>query len=383
MELPDWNPGPPGLYLHIPFCLKKCGYCSFYSVEDLSAMPAILAALSKEMAIYSGKFDRFDTLYIGGGTPSLLDLNDLEKLLLTIDSLFPFTPDREFTVEVNPSDVDPAYFAALRSLGVNRLNIGVQSFDDRILSYLGRRHNSIEAGAAVTAAQEAGFDNIGLDLIYSIPGQDLSVWIDTLNRALTFEVAHLSCYQLTMEKGTPLSDRLKNGGELLPSEGLQRDFFMETSELLESAGYIHYEVSNFARGLHRISRHNRKYWNHSPYLGLGPSAHSFHSGIRWWNHRSVARYIAEIEAGKMPVESSEQLTREQLRLEALFLGLRTSQGIHLADFTFRFQCDLVAEKKEGIEKLSEDGLVTIEQGILRPTRSGLAVADGIASLLYI
>ena len=382
MELPDWNPGPPGLYLHIPFCRKKCGYCSFYSIETLADLPAILAALPKEMVLYGGKFARFDTLYIGGGTPSLLDPAALGNLFAAIDRSFPFSPDREVTIEVNPSDIDPVYLSALRMFGVNRLNIGVQSFDDRILSFLGRRHNGAQARTAVLAAQEAGFDNLGVDLIYGIPGQELSSWIDTLAAALSLDIAHLSCYQLTLDQGTPLRGSLVKTDALLPSEGLQRAFFMETSELLEAAGYIHYEVSNFARGPQRVSRHNSKYWNHSPYLGLGPSAHSFQGGRRWWNQRSVGRYIAEIEAGCDPVESSEELTPEQLRLETLFLGLRTGRGIRLADFSSRFQCSLLEEKKETIEKLAEEGLVVVEQGTIRPTRAGLAVADGMASLLY-
>ncbi|MBN1613720.1 MAG: radical SAM family heme chaperone HemW [Deltaproteobacteria bacterium] len=383
MELPDWNPGPPGLYIHVPFCRSKCGYCSFYSVDTLHDLPSFLEDLPKEMSLYEAQFEPFDTLYIGGGTPSLIKTDDLKILFEAIDQAFPFCGNREVTIEVNPSDVDLAYLDALRSLGVNRLNIGVQSFNDRILSFLGRRHNAVDAYAAVTAALAAGFDNIGIDLIYGIPGQELSQWIDTLNRALSLNIAHLSCYQLTLEKGIPLREHLEKSGALLPSERLQREFFLETSDRLESAGYIHYEVSNFAKGEHRASRHNIKYWNHTPYLGLGPSAHSYTAGKRWWNSRSVRGYMDRIGVGVIPVESSETLTLEQLRLEALFLGLRTRWGIHLPDFSSRFKCDLLEEKREALDKLTGDGFLTIDREFLRPTRAGMAVADGIASFLFI
>ena len=263
-------------------------------------------------------------------------------------------------------------------MGVNRLNIGIQSFDQEVLDLLGRRHSREQALEALHNSRKAGFQNMGLDLIYAIPGQDLRAWRETLDRALVFSPEHLSCYQLTVEQNTPLGKRYRRGEFQPPAEELQYDFFMKTSEWLEEAGYLHYEVSNFARGLSFTSRHNQKYWNHTPYLGLGPAAHSFKDRRRWWNHSSLDRYLADIGGGKSAVEGMEVLTDEQLQLEALFLGLRTRRGISLKDFIREHHVDLIAEKKETLSKLEEEGFLSIEKDCLAPTRAGLAVADRLA-----
>jgi oxygen-independent coproporphyrinogen-3 oxidase len=256
--------------------------------------------------------------------------------------------------------------------------MGVQSFDQKILDFLGRRHSLDQAISAIESARLAGFQNLGFDLIYGIPGQNLASWRETVEQALTFLPEHLSCYQLTLEEKTALGQRYRKGEFQLPEEDLQYDFFMKTSEWLEGAGYLHYEVSNFAGSLPLASRHNQKYWNHTPYLGFGPAAHSFKDGERWWNHASLDRYLAEIEKGKLPVEKKENLTIEQLRLEALFLGLRTKRGISLQDFILQYHSDLLFEKKEVIGHLERQGFLSIQEGHLVPTRAGLAVADSLA-----
>jgi len=367
-----------GLYIHIPFCRTKCGYCNFYSVTSLSSIPDFLEALGREMELVLGEFGPFDTVYIGGGTPSILSLNEMENLLAGIRRNFALLSDVEMTMEANPADLDLSILQDLRNLGVNRLNIGIQSFDQKILNFLGRRHSSIEAISAIETARKAGFENIGLDLIYGVPGQGTRSWLDTLSQALAFDPEHLSCYQLTLESKTPLGKRYEQREFSLPVEELEYDFFIKTSESLEEVGYIHYEVSNFARDIALISRHNQKYWDHTPYLGLGPAAHSFSGYQRWWNHRSVERYIADAKAGKKPIEGTEILTMEQLGLEALFLGLRTKKGIYLKEFVEQYGCDLAVEKREVLDRLQEEGLVAINEGYLVPTRAGLAVADGLA-----
>jgi oxygen-independent coproporphyrinogen-3 oxidase len=368
----------PGIYIHIPFCRTKCGYCNFYSVTSLSSIPDFLEALGREMEMVLGEFGPFDTVYIGGGTPSILSLKEMENLLARIRRNFVLLSDVEMTVEANPADLNRFLLQGLRNLGVNRLNIGVQSFDQKILNCLGRRHTSIEAVSAIETARKAGFENVGLDLIYGVPDQDIRSWLDTLSQSLAFYPEHLSCYQLTLESKTPLGKRYEQGEFSLPEEELEYDFFIKTAELLEEAGYIHYEVSNFARDITLISRHNQKYWDHTPYLGLGPAAHSFSGRQRWWNHRSVERYVADAKAGKKPIEGTETLTMEQLRLEALFLGLRTKKGVCLKEFVDQYGCDLVAEKGDELERLREEGLITINEGYLAPTRAGLAVADGLS-----
>jgi oxygen-independent coproporphyrinogen-3 oxidase len=368
----------PGLYIHIPFCLRKCAYCDFYSVTSISHIPDFLKALFKEMGMVWGQFPPIDTVYLGGGTPSVLSVSQLRDVLTKVQENFTLLPDTEITVEVNPGDLDPVFLKQIHTMGVNRINIGVQSFDQSVLDFLGRRHSVEQAVAGTEASREAGFENVGIDLIYGVPGQTMDPWLKTLEQALRFIPEHLSCYQLTVEERTPLGRRCKAGEVTPPGEDLQYEFFMKTSEFLEDAGYIHYEVSNFAKGLRFTSRHNQKYWDHTPYLGLGPAAHSFRNNQRWWNYRSLDQYIASIESGNPPVEGLETLTREQLRLEAFSLGLRTKKGICLQDFAHRYQCHLLSEKKTILDHLEEEGFISLEDGYLFPTRSGLAIADSLA-----
>ena len=372
----------PGLYIHIPFCLSKCPYCDFYSSTSLSAFPHFLEGLFKEMEGYRGQFTPFDTIYIGGGTPSLLNPQQLESILVKARTSFEFLSNSErtpeVTIETNPADLNKVFLQSMRAIGINRINIGVQSFDDGVLHFLGRRHSTEQAVSAIEASRDAGFSNLGLDLIYAVPGQNLYSWLDTLRKAIAFSPEHLSCYQLTLEAETRLGMRYRAGEFSIPGEELQYQFFVKTSEFLENAGYLHYEVSNFARGREYTSRHNQKYWDHSPYLGLGPAAHSFRSNRRWWNPRSLERYLSAIGTGNLPLEDAETLTGDQLRLEAIYLGLRTKKGIDLRDFKDRHQYDLLAEKKETLSVLLENRLLTLQDGVLFPTREGLGVADRLA-----
>lgn len=370
----------PGLYIHIPFCLSKCLYCDFYSSTSVSAIPEFLNGLFNEMEMYHRRWTSFDTVYIGGGTPSLLTPQQLEAILIRIRQCFDLRPNPEITIEANPADLNPSFLKSILEIGINRINIGGQSFDETALGFLGRRHTVHQAISAVEDSRKAGFHNIGLDLIYGVPGQGGESWRDTLKQTLLFLPEHLSCYQLTFEPETPLGGRYRAGELSSPGEKLQYEFFMETSEFLEEAGYIHYEVSNFARGEEYLSRHNQKYWDHSPYLGLGPSAHSFQSNQRWWNHRSLDQYLSAIHKGTLPIEGEERLTLEQLGLEALYLGLRTKRGVKLKDFKNQYACDLLTEKKGVLKKLEEEGFLSIRNGFLSPTQAGLAVADSLASI---
>ena len=368
----------PGLYIHVPFCRTKCPYCNFYSTTDLDCVNAFLKALAGEMSLYRKPFPFFDTFYIGGGTPSVLDRTEFETLFHSLRNAFSFAPQAEVTVEVNPADYDADLFAFLRDLGVNRLNIGVQSFDDGILAFLGRRHNAREAREAMSWACRAGFEHIGLDLIYGVPGQSLESWLAGLRYAATLPVDHLSCYQLTLERGTPLGTGYQNGEFDLPDENTQLDFFLQTSESLSHFGYLHYEVSSFAKGPEAMARHNRKYWDHIPYLGLGPAAHSFDGKKRWWNRKSVALYLEDLNKGVTPVEEEEWLSSDQLRLETLFLGFRTRRGIDIARFDRNFGGNLLSDKAEILARYTQEGLIVIENGFIAPTLAGMAVADQLA-----
>ena len=369
----------PGLYVHIPFCLSKCPYCGFYSLTDTSQVDDWLAALRLETDHYKNWTEPFDTLYIGGGTPSVLSCGQIEQLLAHLHDAFAFSPDAEITIEANPADITVELLQVFCQAGINRISIGVQSFNNGILTFLGRRHQAEQAEASVKAARKAGFENISLDLIYGIPGQAMNVWESTLNQAVALSPAHLSCYQLTVEKGTPLATGVAGGGTLLPDEEMQAEFFFRTAARLEDAGYLQYEVSNFALP-GRESRHNQKYWDHTPYLGLGPSAHSFTGSERIWNRASVSSYIEELAAGQAPFEGRETLDKNKLRLEALFLGFRTRRGICLDELRVCYGQDLLKEKHEAISRLAAAGFVEISDGFLKPTRRGMAVADSLAMI---
>lgn len=371
----------PGLYIHIPFCKTKCGYCNFFSVTSLPYIPEYVKAIIEEMSLYSKDYSDFDTIYIGGGTPSLLPDTDLSEILIQIHNIFSIAADAEITVEVNPGDIHPYFLTSLRRMGINRLNIGIQSLDENILGFLQRRHSRKQALQSVEQARAAGFDNIGLDLIYGIPGQSLSRWRNDLTYALSLRPEHLSCYQLSLEDGTPFWKRHQKGEFILPDEDGQLDFFMTTAGILEAAGYLHYEVSNFALNEGFKSRHNQKYWRHIPYLGLGAAAHSFCADKRWWNHRSLRQYLLDVREGRRPVEGFERLTSSQLRLETSFLSLRTIEGIPLQQVYDQYQKTPAALETQALDHLVQHGFVFIQGGFLKPTRKGLAVADWLARML--
>ena len=359
----------PGLYIHVPFCRTKCPYCAFYSIPSPSLIPIWLDGLKKEVLLYKGQFDPFDSLYVGGGTPTFLDNRTLISLIDHLLINFNFAPDTEITVEANPSDLTDEKTGTLRDLGVNRVNVGVQSFDDRVLSFLGRRHRIEEINGALNRLRRFGFKNVGIDLIYGFREQGLKGWINTLNYALSFQPEHISCYQLTFEKKTVFGKRWDKGQIEPLMESEEAAYFLTASQHLEDNGYIHYEISNFAKNNLCRSRHNQKYWQHIPYLGLGPSAHSFHGKKRWWNIRSIKKYCTVVEKGRPPVEGSENLTEEQLGIESLALGLRTSAGVDLGTVSHNPQSDAA------ISKLQASGFVKLIDGKIIPTRKGFLVAD--------
>ena len=376
---------PAGLYVHIPFCMKKCRYCDFYSITDLSQSSRFLAALQQEMQLNSANSLVFDTLYIGGGTPSVLAPTAVEQIIESAAKYFSFASDCEITLEVNPGTVTRESLGAYRDFGVNRLNIGVQSFDNANLQFLGRTHSAGDAHLSVEWARSAGFDNIGLDLIFGLPGQDKANWLSDLTLAVNPKPEHLSCYMLTRESGTPLDRDVKTGRVRLAAEGMVLVLFDTTIDFLTARNYLHYEVSNFARMAGsdrgaRTSRHNLKYWSFAPYIGLGPSAHSFIEPERYWNHRSVATYMREIEAGRSAMAEKERLTREQMMIEAVYLGFRTTRGIDLDMFNNKFDIDFIEFFGTTIGELESRGMIRITEKCCALTRKGLLFIDSIASM---
>ncbi|MCX5811596.1 MAG: radical SAM family heme chaperone HemW [Proteobacteria bacterium] len=355
--------------MHFPFCKTKCPYCDFYSVTDLSLIDTWLNALQKEMSFYRPDFTVFDSLYLGGGTPTLLNNHQIKRLLDALHNHFTFLPDTEITVEANPDDVTSGKLGALSAVGVNRLSIGVQSFNEKELRFLKRRHTGHNAKKAVKLAKACGFTNIGIDLMYGFEGQTRESWLDTMQMAIELEPMHLSCYQFTLEETTPYG-KLKTEGKLKSiTEEEEREFFLLTSSFLKLNGFIHYEVSNYGKGKKYFSRHNRKYWQHVPYLGLGPAAHSFKDNVRWWNYRSVEEYCQVVSQGRKPVDGSENLTDEQLRLERLYLGFRTQSGVCVDDI-----CSSPS-MTQTLSQLKRSGFVKIRSNMIIPTLKGYLIAD--------
>jgi len=360
---------PGGLYIHVPFCKTKCPYCDFYSVTDLSLVDKWLDALQKEMSFYCHNFSVFDSLYLGGGTPTLLKRSQMKRLFDNLRSHFSFLPNTEITVEANPDDITTAKLSVLQTMAVNRLSIGVQSFNETELLFLKRRHTGHNATKAVKLAKTYGFTNIGIDLMYGFEGQTKESWLDTMKAAVDLDPMHLSCYQFTLEEETPYG-RLKAEGKLKPiTEEEERDFFLLTSSFLNLNGFVHYEVSNYGKGKEHFSRHNQKYWHHVPYLGLGPAAHSFKNNKRWWNYRSVEKYCHMLSQGKIPVEGSEALSSDQLKLERLYLGFRTENGVSLDEIS---GSDSMARV---LSQLKRSGFVKIRNNMIIPTLKGYLIAD--------
>ena len=371
--------------MHIPYCVRKCPYCDFYSSADHSSIPDFLDCLLLEMEMAGGNDQIYDTLYIGGGTPSVLDTGQIDRIIETAHRHFKINDDAEITLEVNPGTISRDSLADYRRAGINRLNIGVQSFNDENLKFLGRIHASAESVFSIKWARQAGFDNIGLDLIYGLPGQDKKSWLIDLNRALKTDIEHLSCYMLTCESGTPLSRDVDSGRVKLPRGDSVRELFDFTIEHLSAHGFRQYEISNFARRTAGdapalASRHNQKYWSFAPYIGLGPSAHSFSAPERHWNHRSVDTYIGQIKFRQLPIADKERLNRDQLIMEAIYLGLRTTRGIDLDKFTGMFDINFLTAFEAPISDLKTEEMLKITKTHCALTPKGMAYLDSIAAM---
>ncbi len=361
----------PALYVHIPFCLKKCAYCDFFSVADLSLAEDFMEALLTEISMradghgpiwpvndqirpttknesnletYIHIRKEIPSLYLGGGTPSALPCSAIAAILETVDKHWNITGHTEITCEINPGTVDRQYLEDLKHAGVNRLSIGVQSLDDQELAFLGRIHNKKQAIETIDFAWDAGFENIGADIIYGIHPDSCPALKQTLKTAAAMPLSHLSCYMLTIEPGTFLYETRKQMPGRFADSAAKVDLLVQVSDFLKGQGFFHYEVSNFARESQYCSRHNQGYWNGTAYLGLGPSAHSFSitgEQVRFWNIRNLTKYISCIRKGQFPVEETEILNREQQMTERIMLGLRTERGIDLErfyqDFGYGFQ----------------------------------------------
>lgn len=371
-----------GIYLHIPFCERKCRYCDFYSVSAPGwRRKAYGAALVREITLRRRPDLTVDSVYFGGGTPSLLPPSFYAQVMAALEEAFDLQDDIEITLEANPGTIDQVKLAALRQAGINRLNLGIQSFDDQNLQFLGRIHSANQAWVAIEWARRAGFDNLGLDLIYGLPGQTVESWQADLKQALSHAPEHLSCYGLTYENGTPLlQDRLK-GGHQPANETEIAALFDATADVLCAAGFDHYEISNFAADPRWQSRHNTKYWTRAPYVGLGAAAHSFQTPRRSWNTADLDVYIQRLAQGISPEGGHEVLNAHQQMIEAVFLGLRRSAGIDLAAFAQCFVTPLETRAAKILPALVADGYLRQTTARLWPTRKGMRLHDSISAML--
>lgn len=376
---------PLGIYIHVPFCHVACRYCNFYFVVRRPDLyEAYARAVRKELARWAADprvaGRTVESVYFGGGTPSVLSAEQAGSILEEARRLFPVAADAEVTLEANPGNLHDAKLAGFRAAGVNRLSVGVQSFHDDELRMIWRTHKAEEAERSIQAARRAGFDNLNVDLMFAIPRQTMERWEATIERTCGLGVEHVSTYCLTVEEGTPLARHVAAGTVPRASEETERAMYLRAIDLLEARGYAQYEISNFARG-GRQSRHNLACWGRGEYLGIGPGAHGFLDPERWSNLRDVEGYVRRMDAEEDVREMREVLTPEQARLEALWLGLRTSRGLDLTGFRARFGEDLRQTRRAVIEEVASAGQARLEGESLFLTPSGRVLADEIVRRL--
>jgi oxygen-independent coproporphyrinogen-3 oxidase len=375
-----------GLYFHVPFCAHVCPYCDFaVQTGGTSRRSQYVDHLLKELALpCSWRHDvAIDTVYFGGGTPSQLEPDALNKILAAARLHLPVLSDSWTFLEANPEDISPRILEDWRQLGVRTLSLGVQAFDDESLRFLGRHHDRQQALRSIREAKAAGFDTVSVDLIYGLPGDHLDRWRANLDDALAAEPDHLSCYQLTIHEGTAFGRRLLGGQLAELPDPRQAEMFVFTHSFLREHGWMPYEVSNFARSAEHRSRHNQKYWRRLPYLGLGPSAHSFRGNERWWNERKLARYEERIDRGERPIAGLETIGVREAALEEVMLGLRTSDGIDLVSLGARLGVDLHSLNADLLARLATEKLVHDRSDRMTLTDQGLAMADTIVAQLVL
>ena len=371
-----------GLYIHIPFCKSKCRYCDFssYPVDDAGIHLSYILKVIHELRAKRPLFGPLcappvNTVYIGGGTPSLLDAGLITELLDAVYSSYQVADDAEITIEVNPGTVDADKFLRYRAAGINRVSIGIQSFDAGILQFLGRIHSTPDTERCVAEAQMAGFDNINFDLIFGIPGQTLSCWEKDLEKAVSMSPTHISFYSLKIEEGTPLFTDFTNEAFHEVDEALDRHMYHTAKEYLSAHGLLHYEISNCARPGFE-SRHNLKYWSMEPYAGFGLSAHSYFCGLRCSNTSSLTKYLTAEDISEMTEVVHENTLSDNMS-EFIFLGLRRTSGIDIPCFNARFEKDFWELFGKETESLIERGLLEHCGGTLRLTHLGLDLANSV------
>lgn len=373
-----------GIYIHVPYCKTRCIYCDFFTQTNTSSRLDYVSALCQELRIrkdYIGN-ESIKTIYFGGGTPSQLSKEDYVLIFNTIYDIYEVESGAEITLEANPDDLSDSYISDLSSLPFNRLSIGIQSFDDKELAFLKRRHSAQRAKDAVLNSKKAGFNNISIDLIYGLPNQTMEVWRRNLKEALSLDIQHISSYHLIYEEGTKLFKLFKSGEVKAVDEDVSVDMFALMIDELASVGFTHYEISNFARnGMY--SKHNSSYWLGEKYLGLGPAAHSFDGTNRAWNIASIPQYISAMNA-KQPKIEVEYLDTSTRYNDFILTGMRTMWGVDTAALEKRFGSEMKSYCMKNVQKYVDQGFVNYNGNVLTLTRTGIFISDGIMSdLMYI
>ena len=367
---------PFGLYIHIPFCKSKCNYCDFYSIKyNDEKKQQYIEALSKEIELYTDRLRNktVKTIYFGGGTPSVLSPKKVEHIINKITSNFNLIDDIEISMEANPASLNLEKIIKYKEAGINRLSLGVQSFLNKELKFLGRIHTSKEAVKTIEQVKKY-FDNFSLDIIFALPGQKLEDFKYSLNKAINFKPVHLSLYNLQIEEDTPLYNRLE-AGEIEPiSEKLDYQMYNFAIKRLKDIGYQHYEISNFAQAGYR-SQHNLLYWQYKPYLGLGPSAHGFNGKKRYYNIIDLNSYLNVLSKDKLPIKKKINLSRDDLISEMMFMGLRLIEGVSKKDFQERFNVSIHDKYGETIKKLKKDNLLKESDKKLYLTKKGINLGN--------
>ena len=366
-----------GIYIHIPFCAVKCIYCDFYSITDReNSIPRFINAIVKEIETCTVDVSnwKLETIFIGGGTPSLLNGRNIESILNALERKYNLAQKKEWTMEANPGEAPLERLKDFRSLGINRLSMGVQSLEPDLLKFLTRIHSANQVFETYEHAHNAGFENINCDLIYSMPGQSWEIWERDLLRVLDLKPEHISAYTLTLEKGTELYQFVKKGQVTMPEEDQTGEWFLKTHGILNSHGYSAYEISNFAKpGME--CRHNLHYWRIHPYLAFGPSAHGVDGSNRWGNVRSLDQYLTQIESGNTLISMKESLTQKNLTNELIGFGLRMNEGIDLAQIPERYLNQFNTNLESARQKWSD--VLILRDSSVSLTKKGMVYADAV------
>ncbi len=371
-----------GIYIHIPFCKQACNYCNFYFSTSLEHKNELIEALLQEIEHRKDYLEskQIDTIYFGGGTPSLLSSDELEKIFDKIVSTFDVHPLAEITLEANPDDLHKEKLKAFKQSPINRFSIGIQSFMDDDLQYMNRAHTSIEAIESIYRTQDAGFENISIDLIYGTPTLSNSNWNNNILKAINTQVPHISAYALTVEQHTKLDTLIRKKILAPVDEVKSSEQFIHMIELLETNAFEQYEISNFCKN-EQISKHNSSYWKGIPYIGIGPSAHSFDGRSRSWNPSSNMKYVQGIRT-KMDVRTTEVLTRHDVLNEQIMTGIRTKWGINLMMIENTYGKEVIEEMQYNLQENAQQSWYRIENNVLTLTKEGKLFADKIASDLF-